>query len=91
MDDLTSLSALKAAVDKQYQHCHGYRGSKKDIYQEAILAVKSILHHAKIIDAVPVVRCKDCIHNGSFDTDCPIRWDKRDDDFCSFGERKDDE
>ena len=32
-------------------------------YREAILAVKSILHSAKPIDAVPVVRCKDCKHH----------------------------
>ena len=38
-------------------------------------------------DVVEVVRCKDCIHNGSFDTDCPINWAGK--DYCSFGERKD--
>ena len=32
------------------------------------------------------ILCKDCRHNGSFDTDCPIKWDKKDDDFCSFAE-----
>lgn len=44
-------------------------------------------------DVVEVVRCKDCRHNGSFDTDCPFGWrDERfnlpdDMDFCSYGER----
>lgn len=48
-------------------------------------------------DVVEVVRCKECMHNGSFDTDCPFGWrDERfnlpdDMDFCSYGERKDDE
>ena len=36
-----------------------------------------------------IVRCKDCMHNGSFDTDCPIYWPGK--EFCNFGERKDDE
>lgn len=44
-----------------------------------------------------LVRCKDCRHNGSFDTDCPFGWrDERfnlpdDIDFCSYGERKEQE
>ena len=54
------LDEIKVCVDRQYENCHGYSGSKKAIYREAILAVKSILHSAKPVDAVPVVRCKDC-------------------------------
>ena len=57
---LSDLDEIKVCVDRQYENCHGYSGSKKAIYREAILAVKSILHSAKPIDAVPVVRCKDC-------------------------------
>ena len=49
---------------------------------------------APTIDAVPVVRCKDCIdYEPEPGTDlgwCPVcsfvRWD---DDFCSYGEWKD--
>lgn len=48
---------------------------------------------APTIDAVPVVRCKDCIdYEPELGTDlgwCPVcsfvRWG---DDFCSYGERK---
>ena len=36
-----------------------------------------------------LVRCKDCMHNGSFDTDCPIQWTRTDEDFCSFAEMLD--
>ena len=57
---LCDLDEIKVCVDRQYENCHGYSGSKKAIYREAILAVKSILHSAKPIDAVEVVRCKDC-------------------------------
>ena len=35
---------------------------------------------------IEVIKCKNCRHNGSFDTDCPIIWDKTDDDYCSFAE-----
>ena len=48
------LDEIKVCVDRQYQYCHGYTGSKKTIYREAILAVKSILHSAKPVDAIPV-------------------------------------
>lgn len=53
---LCDLDEIKICVDRQYENCHGYSGSKKAIYREAILAVKSILHSAKPIDAVEVVR-----------------------------------
>ena len=48
------LDEIKVCVDRQYQYCHGYTGSKKTIYREAILAVKSILHSVKPIDVAPV-------------------------------------
>ena len=51
---LGDLDEIKVCVDRQYQYCHGYTGSKKTIYREAILAVKSILHSTKPVDAVPV-------------------------------------
>lgn len=31
-----------------------------------------------------IIRCEECIHNGSFDTDCPIRWNGK--EYCSFAE-----
>ena len=47
------------------------------------------------IDAVPVVRCKDCRYSG-FDPEYGKRWCERcwgsmlvqDDDFCSYGEKR---
>lgn len=35
---------LKEIVDRQYKYCHGYTGTKKDIYREALLAIKSAIH-----------------------------------------------
>ena len=48
---------------------------------------------APTIDAVPVVRCKDCKFRGDED-DCPLlnlSAYTEPDDFCSYGERKDGE
>ena len=86
---LCDLDEIKICVNRQYENCHGYSGNKKTIYREAILAVKSILHSAKPIDAVPVVRCRECKYRSK--DGCPIIdadiW-MDDEDFCSHGERK---
>ena len=92
---LCDLDEIKICVDRQYENCHGYSGNKKAIYREAILAVKSILHSAKPIDAVPVVRCKDCKHS-SYDEIFGNLWCNyhsgfrkvKDDGYCDRGERK---
>ena len=66
-------------------------------------AVKTALEKAPTIDAVPVVRCKDCIYwkkgdskGGNSIEDLQViggcKWAKccrREMDFCSMGERKD--
>ena len=94
---LCDLDEIKICVNRQYENCHGYSGNKKAIYREAILAVKSILHSAKSIDAVPVVRCRDCKH--AWIHPCGYVYCHRDgrnayemtfnlDSFCSYGERK---
>ena len=93
---LCDLDEIKICVDRQYENCHGYSGSKKAIYREAILAVKSILRSAKPIDAVPVIRCRECKHRGTDDCIFHIKGEpadeelllKLDNDFCSYGERK---
>lgn len=36
-----------------------------------------------------IIRCKYCMHNGSYDTDCPIDWNGK--EYCSFAERITDE
>ncbi len=33
-----------------------------------------------------IIRCEDCIHNGSFDTDCPITQPGK--EYCSYAEDK---
>ena len=91
---LCDLDEIKIQVKRQYEDCHGYSGNKKTIYREAILAVRSILHSAKVIDAVPVVCCRECKHcdpenyhcDHPMGTAAPLR--RKPDDFCSYGERK---
>ena len=48
--------------------------------------------NAPTVDAVEVVRCKDCIRLQEEDGFC-VAWEGfvRDDDFCSYGERREGE
>ena len=54
-------------------------------------SIDAIVENAEVVDAVPVVRCKDCKWFNHFG--CAIQIvdesDKpKEDDFCSFGERR---
>lgn len=52
---------LKEMINRQYSYCHGYTGKKKDIYREALLAVKSAIHCQSVSkDMQKVVYCEDC-------------------------------
>jgi hypothetical protein len=64
--------------------------------------VEQAIKEAPTVDAVEVVRCKDCIHWYEPEGVClkiysdgavsPYAWqDRNADDFCSYGERKDNE
>lgn len=62
-------------------------------------AVRQIIEEAPTVDAVPVVRCKDCKHYYEGDPEHPdCGWCRRlicgtvaPDFYCADGERKDDE
>lgn len=65
---------------------------------DAFDAFDDALQDATTVDAVPVVRCKGCLHYGmgvclKIYSDGNVHaaaWQKRKpDDFCSYGERKD--
>ena len=58
-------------------------------------SMKFNLDLAPTVDAVPVVRCRECVNRNT--CDCPltyaVQWgigneEPSDDDFCSYGERK---
>ena len=72
-------------------------GIPVDTYAVSVLAIED----APTVDAVEVVRCKDCKHRKKWTTTgqfccfhetsgMAVGVDLRDDDFCSYGERKDD-
>lgn len=85
---LCDLDEIKIQVKRQYEGCHGYSGNKKSIYREAILAVRSILHSAKTIDAVPVVRCRECVLHGNCVTEDAFVFAGIETPFCCVGKRK---
>ena len=61
------------------------------------IIVEGMLEDAQTIDAVPVVRCKDCMRYEPlndckpFDCEYSGMYGVTKDDFCSYGERKDDD
>ena len=59
-------------------------------FNEAVYTVRK----AQPVDAVPVVRCRDCKHH-HYQNGIPYcdryYWGWKDDDFCSSGDRKDGE
>lgn len=92
-DDLISRQAALALVELD---------TTIQIYDNKIVfacgASKKDLEELPTIDAVEVVRCKDCKHNPNNSTDeaCPwVDWDgevsyyPKDDGFCKWGERRD--
>ena len=69
-------------------------------YMCGVKMALSFIDTAPTIDAVPVVRCKDCVYRvivrdplmGTMDCyGCRVMRYNEDDWFCSFGERRDDE
>ena len=93
-NDLISRSALMEQLLRKRPEPASMRYTGG--FNDAILRVRSMVHSAPAVDAVPVVRCQDCIHLYSL-MDCPLAYvDKqmgivsaRDVDFfCKDGERK---
>lgn len=69
----------------------------KDLFAEGNYELKNAIDRIKklpSVDAVEVVRCKDCVYSRGFATfACPMvgRVNLKDNDFCSRGERRTDE
>ena len=66
-------------------------------YTCGIERAESEIECAPTIDAVPVIRCKDCIRwrKSNFDTTVMVcdwdRYEKTENDYCSWAKRKDDD
>lgn len=72
------------AVKFNFQYGRDDNGILLVPYRDA----KKLIEAAKTVDAVPVVRCKNCKHE--FGGSCSLCWfqKRKPDDFCSYGERK---
>ncbi len=82
-------------LDELKERISSYAGMFTDEgFMVALTAVLRGIEFQKTIDAVPVVRCKDCKWYHDFEThyDCANGYGidyPKPDDFCSYGERKD--
>ena len=86
------LISRKLLIERlAYYHAHSY-GKAEYAYGVATEEVVK----APTIDAVPVVRCRECIHHTRTKSRLGFSWCARfgnimrDDDFCSIGERRKD-
>lgn len=65
---------------------NGLKHRSKAFGHDAVRILTHI-HHMPTIDAVPVVRCKDCTQWDEQEQECKNWYGFMADDFCSFGER----
>ena len=98
---MIDADALRQEIERIYlKH---FAKSREKFVQDTFNAMFKRIDNAKTVDAVEVVRCKDCKYycqdkiNGvicrhpalDFDTECFDHWiNTNPDDFCSYGERK---
>ena len=88
MNDLISRSALLERL--AFKRMGSMQRNTYPGLESAIAQVKK----APAVDAVAVVRCKDCKHRDPEDKRCDhpmggnIPFSRKDDDFCSYGERR---
>ena len=89
--ELISRSALLA------EYCDGCPGKFNDTCSpnDPICGLAQLIYEAPAVDAVPVVRCNDCVHcvltDEVFHTRICTTYgcDISADDFCSYGKRRD--
>ena len=87
MDDVIYRKDVLDALDITPLEVHDY---------ELAVGVIKDIPSAQSVDAVDVVRCKDCVENdakyGNEENWClKFGYTVHDDDFCSYGERETDE
>ena len=94
MDVREKLSSEKRMIDANALISYIDECSKESRFRVYYGYAKSFIDDAPTVDAVPAVRCRDCKHfkrNLENDTYCSSvngLTDPEDDDFCSYGERK---
>ena len=60
-----------------------------DNFTEGLTEAAGVIRNMPTVDAVPVVRCKDCTEWDELSGECSHWYGFRENDFCSYGERKD--
>ena len=94
MDVMEKLPSEKRLIDANALISYMDECSKESRFRVYYGYAKSFIDDAPTVDAVPVVRCRDCKHfkrNLENDTYCSSvngLTDPQEDDFCSYGERK---
>ena len=84
MSDLIDRQAAIDALVKAIRE-DPYYDSNEPINGLGVCDVRVILND--LPSAQPeIIRCKECMHNGTVDTDCPIDWNGK--EYCNFGERR---
>lgn len=93
MSDLIRRSDAVKAIASQLAFNAEMKTAEKFSWAEFVGAAGWILEKCETVDAVPVVRCVDCVHIGCDEgaTWCTHpRWVQLD-GYCANGERRDDE
>ena len=94
MDVREKTSNEKRLIDANALISYMDECSKESRFRVYYGYAKSFIDDAPTVDAVPVVRCRDCKHfkrNLENDTYCSSvngLTDPQEDDFCSYGERR---
>ena len=87
--DADALQNILLPITTALEHEYGSLGG-------AVSGCMKHIDNAPTVDAVPVVRCRECKHRGTDDCIFHIKGEpadeelllKLDNDFCSYGERK---
>lgn len=93
---LGDLDAAKSLLLNYYPcinedtHKSNYMGDTLMSYEVADM-IEDCIENTPTIDAVPVVRCRECIYRDGIPGQPNILCGQmHDDDFCSYGQRKED-
>ena len=84
MAEYIKRNAIKERLENLVNWC-------QDLRKPGLEQALAMLNEEPVADVAPVVHCKDCIHYdiGGSCIICGFQ-SRKPDDFCSYGERKDD-
>ncbi len=86
---LIDADAMHIDFDKFVEHIRLMRKGKIPKAEIAILLdCKGMIDSAPTVDAVPVIRCKDCKYWNGSGKYCDYEMSGLENDFCSWAERK---